>query len=32
MRRRLRDPLSHTPLDIVEAIEKALAALPTGEL
>jgi alpha-L-rhamnosidase len=29
--RRLRDPLSHTPLEIVEAIEKALAALPTGE-
>ncbi|MEV6641682.1 family 78 glycoside hydrolase catalytic domain [Amycolatopsis sp. NPDC051371] len=30
--RQLRDPLSHTPLEIVEAISKALAALPTGDL
>ncbi|WP_326836847.1 family 78 glycoside hydrolase catalytic domain [Amycolatopsis rhabdoformis] len=30
--RSLRDPLSHTPLDVVDAIEKALAALPAGEL
>ncbi|MFF1613407.1 family 78 glycoside hydrolase catalytic domain [Amycolatopsis sp. NPDC058278] len=30
--RRLCDPLSHTPLEIVEAIEKALAALPAGKL
>jgi alpha-L-rhamnosidase len=30
--RRLRDPLSHTPLDIVEAVEKALAALPSTEV
>ncbi|MEW2508231.1 family 78 glycoside hydrolase catalytic domain [Amycolatopsis sp. NPDC047767] len=30
--RSLRDPLSHTPLDVVDAIEKALVALPTGEL
>ncbi|MEV0070889.1 family 78 glycoside hydrolase catalytic domain [Amycolatopsis sp. NPDC050768] len=30
--RSLRDPLSHTPLDVVDAIEKALAALPVGEL
>ncbi|MEU4674785.1 family 78 glycoside hydrolase catalytic domain [Amycolatopsis sp. NPDC023774] len=30
--RSLRDPLSHTPLDVVYAIAKALVALPAGEL
>ncbi|MDQ7810860.1 hypothetical protein Q5425_44665 [Amycolatopsis sp. A133] len=30
--RRLRDPLSHPPLAIVEASKKAPAALPEGDL
>ncbi|MCI2419501.1 glycoside hydrolase family 78 protein [Saccharopolyspora sp. K220] len=30
--RELRDPLSHTPLEVIDAIEKALVALPVREV